>query len=97
MPDLAITEAALAKMRKTLKTCSDTLANMDQAIQGLDVAVVGADPFIRRLGDLHQALASSIWMLGEAMGATLSFIDTADTTFAELDQGLARGHRVMAQ
>lgn len=97
MPDLAITETALAEMQKTLKTCSDTLITMDQAIQRLDMAVVGADPFIQRLGDLHEALASSVWMLGEAMTATLNYVATADTTFSELDQKLARGHQVMMQ
>lgn len=97
MPDLAITETALAEMQKTLKTCSDTLITMDQAIRGVDVAVVGADTFIQRLDDLHEALASSIWMLGEAMTVTLNYVDTADTTFAELDQKLARGHQAMMQ
>jgi len=97
VPDLAITEAALAEMQRTLKTCSDTLTTMDQAVQGLDVAVVGADPFVQRLSDLHQALASSIWMIGEAMTATMNYVDTADTTFAELDQKLARGHQALLQ
>jgi len=97
VPDLAITETALAEMQKTLKTCSDTLINMDQAIQALDVAVVGADPFVQRLGDLHQALASAIWTLGETMTVTLNYVNTADTTFASLDQQLAHGHRAMPQ
>lgn len=97
MPDLSISEAALAEMQKTLSANAGTLAAIDQAIREVDVAAVGADTFIRRLGDLHEALASSIWMLGEALSATVKYLNTANTTFTNVDRSLANGHTAVAQ
>ena len=97
MPDLVISAATLAEIQNTLRTNADSLKNLDQAIRGLDVAVVGADPFVQRLGDLHEALASAIWMLGEALTSTLDFVNTTDTAFGEVDRELAHGHRLAPQ
>jgi len=97
VPDLSVSEVAMAEMEKALTTSATTLGNMDQATRHLDTAVVGADPLIQHLVDLHETLASTIQMLGKALTTASNFVGTASATFGETDRKLAIGHEVAAQ
>lgn len=97
MADLTVSTASFAEVQRVLKTGSDALGRMDQTIRALEISVVGADPLIKRLHDLHEALASAIWLLGTAMNSTLDFVTSAETAFDEVDIRLSHGLQAPVQ
>jgi hypothetical protein len=48
-------------------------------------------------GQLHEALASAIWILGTAMAPTCDFITSTETALDEVDMRLAHGLRAPVQ
>ncbi|NUP53986.1 MAG: hypothetical protein HOW97_42710 [Catenulispora sp.] len=97
MADLTVSTASFAEVQRVLKTGADTLGRIDQTVRGLDVSVVGADPLVKRLSELHEALASAIWMLGTALTSTCDYVTSAETAFDEADMRMAHGLQVPSQ
>ena len=93
MADLWITDPALTAAQATFQTAGNRLAPVVRALQGLDTAVVGADPLAGELQNAQQLLGAELGILGQALAQLADHTSQIGASFSQADQQLTQAAR----
>jgi len=91
--DLRITDPALTAAQATFQTAGNRLAPVVRALQGLDTAVVGADPLAGELQNAQQLLGAELGILGQALAQLADHTSQIGASFLQADQQLTQAAR----
>jgi hypothetical protein len=95
--DLSVDAETLAAAQATLNEAANRLAPVLKSVQSLDAEVVGADPLVQALMEIHSALAAELITMGEGATNLAEYIEGVGKTMDGTDQALSLALRNRAQ